>query len=84
MLNRRVRAYMKAGDVIGVREWKDARDGSVQALIEEDVEEERGQYAPLKDPPLNADHEMAVRICRIANGAGVPREHRRNDADRSF
>jgi hypothetical protein len=37
-----VRANMNAGDVIGVGQRKDTRDGGRHALVEEDIEEEGG------------------------------------------
>jgi hypothetical protein len=47
VLNRRGRADMNGADIVSVREWKDARDDSVQTLVEKDIKQKGGKNAPL-------------------------------------
>jgi hypothetical protein len=47
VLNRRGGADMNGADIVSIRQWKDAGDDSVQALVEKDIKQKGGKNAPL-------------------------------------
>jgi hypothetical protein len=53
-------------------------------LIKENVKEQRRKDAPLQNATLNFDNKASRGVGGVTDGAGVPRQHPRNDPDGDF
>jgi hypothetical protein len=78
----RCRSKVQCTNVISIGQRKDTGDKGSDTLIEKDIEQKRGENAPLKYSSLNINCKVAGRWF-LTNDAFMAEKHARNDFDGS-